>query len=405
MFWASCRSGWVCHRSALLVRASDARPLSVTVNGVQTRYTYAADGTRLKMVANFGTATANTTLYLGPLEIQNFGGVTTDDNYIATPHPDIRVTNGIVSYLHHDQLGSVVLITDGAGARAREMVYRPYGEILYTYSPILTVPAEARGFIGERFDAGAGLQYLNARYYDPKLGMFLQPDWFEVTAAGVGTNRYAYAGGDPVNASDPGGNNWLEGAVNWVVSALRGGSQAALVGMGTDVAIPDPSDVAWPKWATYAVVGTAATGIIWATNEGGDGESDSDGIGNSSGPTTQDDPGELEQGDAENRVSPERRIHILGGDGNGTGGGHRFGTGFPGKTEFPADWPDDEIIDAIEDVASGGTTIGPAQIPGGTVVEGTVRGVTIRVVKDSRNAVVTGWPLFGGPGVVRNPWR
>ena len=36
--------------------------------------------------------------------------------------------------------------------------------------------------------------------------MFLQPDWFEVTAAGVGTNRYAYAGGDPVNASDPGGN-------------------------------------------------------------------------------------------------------------------------------------------------------------------------------------------------------
>ena len=60
--------------------------------------------------------------------------------------------------------------------------------------------------MGERFDAAAGLQYLNARYYDPKLGMFLQPDWFEVTAAGVGTNRYAYAGGDPVNGSDPGGN-------------------------------------------------------------------------------------------------------------------------------------------------------------------------------------------------------
>ena len=52
--------------------------------------------------------------------------------------------------------------------------------------------------------------HLNARYYDPKLGFggktlshsvfyspsLLQPDWFEVTAAGVGTNRYAYAGGD-----------------------------------------------------------------------------------------------------------------------------------------------------------------------------------------------------------------
>ena len=34
---------------------------------------------------------------LHPLEVQNFGGVTADDNTIATPHPDIRVTNGVVS--------------------------------------------------------------------------------------------------------------------------------------------------------------------------------------------------------------------------------------------------------------------------------------------------------------------
>jgi HNH endonuclease len=36
--------------------------------------------------------------------------------------------------------------------------------------------------------------------------MFIQPDWWEVTRAGVGTNRYAYSGNDPVNLSDPGGN-------------------------------------------------------------------------------------------------------------------------------------------------------------------------------------------------------
>ena len=63
------------------------RPLSVVLNGVRTEYVYAADGTQLKMIANVGTVTANTTLYLGPLEVQNFGGVTTDDNYIATPTP------------------------------------------------------------------------------------------------------------------------------------------------------------------------------------------------------------------------------------------------------------------------------------------------------------------------------
>ena len=36
--------------------------------------------------------------------------------------------------------------------------------------------------------------------------MFIQSDWFEVTKPGVGTNRYAYSGNDPVNISDPYGN-------------------------------------------------------------------------------------------------------------------------------------------------------------------------------------------------------
>ena len=33
------------------------------------------------------------------------------------------------------------------------------------------------------------------------------------------------------------------------------------------------------------------------------------------------------------RIPPERAMHIL--DGDATGGGHRYGAGKPGKTEFP----------------------------------------------------------------------
>jgi RHS repeat-associated protein len=122
------------------------------------------------------------------------------------PHPEIRRINGVASALHRDQLGSVVVITYDTGAEARDTMFRPFGEIVLEQVVLPAVAAEAKGFIGERYDAGAGLQYLNARYYDPDLGLFLQPDWFEVTQAGVGTNRYAYAGNDPVNLRDPGGN-------------------------------------------------------------------------------------------------------------------------------------------------------------------------------------------------------
>ena len=51
-----------------------------------------------------------------------------------------------------------------------------------------------------------GLQYLHARYYDPLLGRFLSPDTWDPILAGVDINRYAYAGNDPVNGSDPNGH-------------------------------------------------------------------------------------------------------------------------------------------------------------------------------------------------------
>src|SRR6188508_1081791 len=40
-----------------------------------------------------------------------------------------------------------------------------------------------------------------------------------------------------------------------------------------------------------------------------------------------------------------------GGETAGDGGGHRHGTGIPGKTEFPASWDDKKIIDTVVDVA------------------------------------------------------
>jgi RHS repeat-associated protein len=96
-------------------------------------------------------------------------------------------------------------ITNAAGAKTEAALYQTFGEQSEWVLPGNAAP-ETKGWIGERYDADAGLQYLNARYYDPELSLFLQPDWFEVTKAGVGTNRFSYSFNDPVNGSDPNGN-------------------------------------------------------------------------------------------------------------------------------------------------------------------------------------------------------
>lgn len=115
------------------------------------------------------------------------------------------LTNGAPGWLHTDALGSVRAVSQASGI-VETSLYKPYGEQLEWGN---AAPQETKGWIGERFDADASLQYLNARYYDPKLGIFLQPDWYEVMDAGVGTNRFGYSFGDPVNKMDPGGNDWV----------------------------------------------------------------------------------------------------------------------------------------------------------------------------------------------------
>ncbi len=126
---------------------------------------------------------------------------------LTYPWAAVKLTNGVATWLHFDHLGSVRAITDATGAKVESAIYRPFGEQSEWLLPG-NPSAETKGWIGERYDADAGLQYLNARYYDPALGMFLQPDWFEVTKLGVGTNRFSYSFNDPVNKIDPGGNEF-----------------------------------------------------------------------------------------------------------------------------------------------------------------------------------------------------
>ncbi len=112
-------------------------------------------------------------------------------------------TAGEIIYFHGDHLGSSVVVTNGIGALVDRVLYRPYGA---------RVPAGGQssapevGFTGQRFEASTGLYDYGARFYDPAMGRFLQPDPIVSDVFTPQTlNPYAYVTGSPLNFVDPTG--------------------------------------------------------------------------------------------------------------------------------------------------------------------------------------------------------
>jgi RHS repeat-associated protein len=161
----------------------------ITFNSIQ--FVYGPDGARLKKING-----ATTTLYLGA-EVEIAGST-----HIKYLPGDARVSgtggSAVTHWFLRDHLNSVRALTDLAGAVTQRANYRVYGERLGTQAVV-----EAKGYIDERHDDDTGLTYLNARYYDPAIGRFVSADPSDPTAAGVGVNRYAYAGNNPVLNLDP----------------------------------------------------------------------------------------------------------------------------------------------------------------------------------------------------------
>lgn len=78
-------------------------------------------------------------------------------------------------------------------------MYGPYGKQRYNQGTHGT----PKGFTGQYNDSLTGLDYYNARYYDPVVGVFLSAD--TVQGNGSGMNPYGYVGGNPETKNDPTG--------------------------------------------------------------------------------------------------------------------------------------------------------------------------------------------------------
>ena len=139
-----------------------------------------------------------------------FGG---EELLVDTVNPTGLLSSYINSSIRREGAATDFLLKDHKASNRLTLRFGPASTTRHDYSafgqPITSnssIVINGKGYIDQRFDPETGLQYLNARYYDPLLGRFISPDWWDVTQAGVGTNRYAYSGNDPVNASDPSGH-------------------------------------------------------------------------------------------------------------------------------------------------------------------------------------------------------
>jgi RHS repeat-associated protein len=100
---------------------------------------------------------------------------------------------GVVKFYHKDHLGSTRLVTDAAGKKIAAYKYAPYGEL-----ETAAGDGSDYRFTDKATDAGTGLSYFGARYYDPETGRFITQD-----PAMYGHNWYEYCNNNPVRFIDP----------------------------------------------------------------------------------------------------------------------------------------------------------------------------------------------------------
>ena len=115
--------------------------------------------------------------------------------------------NGNIYYYLLNAQGDVIRMLDSTGATVASYEYDPYGNILSATGTMAEAnPLRYRGYY---YDRETGFYYLNSRYYDPKIGRFINADSYVSTGQGiVGYNMFAYCGNNPVNRSDAEGRFW-----------------------------------------------------------------------------------------------------------------------------------------------------------------------------------------------------
>jgi len=111
-------------------------------------------------------------------------------------------------YYHPDHLGSSSYITNLDGEVVQHIEYVPFGEVfIEERNNIWNTPYL---FNAKEFDEETGLYYYGARYYDPRVSLWISTDPKQESYFAF--SSYVYCGNNPLIYIDPNGKEWEDPA-------------------------------------------------------------------------------------------------------------------------------------------------------------------------------------------------
>ena len=108
-------------------------------------------------------------------------------------------------FYHPDHLGSSSFITNLEGEVVQHIEYVPFGEVfIEERNSVWNTPYL---FNAKEFDEETGMYYYGARYYEPRLSLWMSTDPMQEKYPNI--NSYCYTNNNPIKYIDPDGNDWI----------------------------------------------------------------------------------------------------------------------------------------------------------------------------------------------------
>src|SRR5690606_24043388 len=131
-----------------------------------------------------------------------------EDDYMPTaPNPEVEEEEEFdesqrkpIWWYHSDHLGSSSYLTDNFGRPTHYYDQLPFGESMVEHNQSQYYGNQYK-FNGKELDAATGMYYYGARYYDPRLSIFISVD----PLAEQTMEPYQYVSNNPIMLIDPDG--------------------------------------------------------------------------------------------------------------------------------------------------------------------------------------------------------